>query len=96
RTGVLLCMDGDPALIAFAKREAIEYELIIASHGEHVHEKVLHIQTVNAYVSRFKKWLDRFNGVATKYLPNYLGWRRAMEKAGVAMTPERCLLAATG
>jgi hypothetical protein len=96
RTGVLLCMDGDPALIAFARREAIEYELIIASHGEHVHEKVLHIQTVNAYVSRFKKWLDRFNGVATKYLPNYLGWRRAMEKTGAAMTPERCLFAAIG
>jgi hypothetical protein len=58
------------ALIAFAKRVAIEYELIIASHGEHMHEKVLHIQTVNSYVSRFKKWLDRFNRVAT----NYLGW----------------------
>lgn len=85
KTDALLCMDGDPALIAFAKREAIEYELIIASHGEHVHEKVLHIQTVNAYVSRFKKWLDRFNGVATKYLPNYLGWRQALEKSGAQL-----------
>ncbi len=66
-------MDGDAALIAFPKREAIEYELILASHGEHMHEKVLHIQNVNSYVSRFKKWLDRFNGVATKYLQNYLG-----------------------
>ncbi len=85
KTDTLLCMDGDPALIAFAKQEAIEYELIIASHGEHVHEKVLHIQTINAYVSRFKKWLDRFNGVATKYLPNYLGWRQALEKSGVPL-----------
>lgn len=85
KTDALLCMDGDPALIAFAKREAIEYELIIASHHEHVHEKVLHIQTVNAYVSRFKKWLDRFNGVATKYLPNYLGWRQALEKSDVPL-----------
>jgi hypothetical protein len=84
------------ALIAFAKRVAIEYELIIASHGEHMHEKVLHIQTVNSYVSRFKKWLDRFNGVATKYLPNYPRWWRALEKADASMTPERCLLAATG
>ena len=85
KTDALLCMDGDPALIAFAKREAIEYELIIASHGEHVHEKVLHIQTVNGYVSRFKKWLDRFIGVATKYLPNYLGWRQALEKSGAPL-----------
>jgi transposase-like protein len=85
KTEALLCMDGDAALIAFAKREAIEYELIIASHGEHVHEKVLHIQTVNSYMSRFKKWLDRFNGVATKYLPNYLGWRQALEKSGASL-----------
>jgi transposase-like protein len=95
-TDVLLCMDGDPALIAFAKREAIEYELILASHGEHVHEKVLHIQTVNSYISRFKKWLDRFNGVATKYLPNYLGWRRMLEKSGASLAPEHCLVGAIG
>jgi hypothetical protein len=42
-------MDGDKALIAFAEAEGIEYELIIASKGEHVHEKVLHIQNVNAF-----------------------------------------------
>ena len=40
----LLCMDGDKALISFAETEGIEYELIIASKGEHLHEKVLHIQ----------------------------------------------------
>ena len=90
----LLCMDGDKALIAFAKAEGIEYELIIASKGEHVHEKVLHIQNVNAYGSRFKQWLRRFNGVATKYLQSYLGWRRWLEKAADAMTPENTLAAA--
>jgi transposase-like protein len=93
---VLLCTDGDPALIAFAKKEAIEYELIIASHGEHVHEKVLHIQTVNSYMSRLKKWMARFNGVATKHLPNYLGWRLMLEKPSVYSTPEHCLVAAIG
>jgi hypothetical protein len=87
-------MDGDPALVAFANKEAIEYELILASHGEHVHEKVPHIQTVNSYISRLKKWLGRFNGVATKYLPNYLGWRRMLEKSAVALKPEQCLVAA--
>jgi hypothetical protein len=87
-------MDGDAALIAFARKEEIEYELIIASRGEHVHEKVLHIQNVNGYVSRFKKWLARFNGVATKYLQNYLGWRRMLEKSAGALTPEACLAAA--
>ena len=90
----LLCMDGDKALIAFAKAEGIEYELIVASKGEHVHEKVLHIQNVNAYGSRFKQWLRRFNGVATKYLQSYLGWRRWLEKGEEAIAAENALAAA--
>jgi transposase-like protein len=94
KTEALMCMDGDAALIAFAKTEEIEYELIIASRGEHVHEKVLHIQNVNGYVSRFKKWLARFNGVATKYLQNYLGWCRMLEKSPAPLTQEDCLAAA--
>lgn len=92
----LMCMDGDKALIAFAKAEGIEYELIIASKGEHVHESVLHIQNVNAYASRFEQWLDRFNGVATKYLPSYLGWRRWLEEEGDAVTAKNTLAAALG
>jgi transposase-like protein len=96
KADVLLCMDGDPALIAFAKKEVIEYELILASHGEHVHEKVLHIQTVNGYIRRFKQWLDRFKGVTTKYLSNYLGWRRLLEKSAPALTPDLCLTNAIG
>jgi hypothetical protein len=80
KDSTLACADGDKALIAFLKAESIEYELIIASKGEHAHAKVLHIQNVNAYASRFKQWLGRFNGVATKYLQSYLGWRRWLEK----------------
>lgn len=64
---VLLCLDGDAAVIAYAKQQGIEFETIIASKGEHVHEKVLHLQNVNATASRFKQWLARFNGVASKY-----------------------------
>ena len=90
----LLCMDGDKALIAFAEAEDIEYELIIASKGEHVHEKVLHIQNVNAYGSRFKQWLNRFNGVATKYLQSYLGWRRWLESDEDVITPKNAFVAA--
>ena len=28
----------------------------------------------------FIDWLDRFNGVATKYLPNYLAWHNTMDR----------------
>lgn len=34
--------------------------------------KYHHIQNVNSYPSRLKHWLDRFNGVATKYLQHNL------------------------
>ncbi len=48
------------------------------------------------YHSRLKNWMCRFNGVATKYLPRYLGWRRLFEREGDDITAQRCLLAALG
>jgi hypothetical protein len=50
---------------------------------------------VNAYHSRFRLWLDRFNGVATRYLPNYLGWRWALDAQRIN-SPDLLLRAAMG
>ena len=58
--------------------------------------KGFHIQNVNGYMSRFKGWLRPFNGVASKYLPSYLSWRRTIEREGERFTPERCLQVAFG
>ena len=33
-----------------------------------------HIQNVIGLHSRLKQWIDRFKGVAPKYLDNYLTW----------------------
>jgi hypothetical protein len=33
-----------------------------------IHLGSYHIQNVNAYISRLKRWICRFNGVATRYL----------------------------
>jgi len=33
-----------------------------------------------------KGWMARFHGVATKNLPNYLGWRRCLEYFGNSLT----------
>jgi hypothetical protein len=57
---------------------------------------VYRIQNVNAYHSRLKNWMRRFNGVATKYLASYLGWRRIFERQGDGVTAQRCLLPALG
>ena len=51
-------------------------------------ESGYHINNVNAYHSRLKEWLRRFHGVSTKNLPNYLGWRRALEAWGDQATPQ--------
>lgn len=89
----VLVSDGRDAYGAFAHAEAILHIPIIASRGEHVYEG-FHIQNVNAYTSRFKGWMARFKGVASWYLPSYLGWRRVVDRLGDAFTPERCLLQA--
>ena len=39
----------------------------------------IHVQNVNGYHQRFKAWLLGFRGVASRYLPNYLGWRWALD-----------------
>jgi hypothetical protein len=46
--------------------------------------------------SRFKLWMVRFKGVASKYLPSYLGWRRMIERDGTALTSRHCLASAMG
>ena len=53
-------------------------------------ESIYHIQHVNNFHNRLKGWMERFQGVATKYLDNYLYWFRwldtgknlAFEKSG--------------
>ena len=57
----------------------------------------LHINNVNAYHGRLKQWPPiRFNGVATKNLPNYLGWRRALEAWGDKLEPPTWIKGAIG
>ena len=44
--------------------------------------------------SRLKDWLRRFKGVATHYLPSYLGWRRMIESGREDLTATQCLFQA--
>ena len=69
----ILCTDGNPACKAFADSKSIRHVQLVASQGRRVVEKLFYIQNVNAYDSRLKGWMHRFRGMATKYLPNYLG-----------------------
>jgi transposase-like protein len=89
----VLVSDGARAYASFATENGMGYEALDASKGER-RRGIFHIQNVNAYHSRLKAWMRRFNGVATKYLPSYLGWRRMFEREGDDIGPRRCLLAA--
>jgi transposase-like protein len=72
----LICTDSHPSYNKFVKKYASEH-IKIAS-GKHKNG-VYHIAHVNSIHSKFKKWITRFNGVATKYLTNYLHWFKWLE-----------------
>lgn len=72
----VLCSDSKNIYPLVAKKCGILHKAINVSAGIKCLEKVYHIQNVNAYDSRLKNWMRRFHGVATKYLQDYLGWRR--------------------
>lgn len=93
-TDALLVSDGNPTYKAFCRAEGISHEAVNLSQGQRV-KGAYHVQNVNAYHSRFKQWLDRFHGVATRYLPHYLGWRRAFEQHRTP-SPQWLLNAALG
>jgi transposase-like protein len=92
----VLCTDGAAVYAAFARNSGITHQVVQARPGCRVREGAFHIQNVNAYHSRLKNWMARFHGVATRYLPNYLGWRRMLERYSAAITPEHCLQESLG
>lgn len=91
----LVC-DGGMAIRAFARRRRIPVHIVPSPGKPDAVTPDMHLNNVNAYHSRLKEWLRRFHGVATKNLPNYLGWRRAIEAWGDKLTPKNCLLSALG
>ncbi|MFL6710164.1 MAG: IS1595 family transposase [Massilia sp.] len=91
---VILMSDANSAYKTFAKQAHIHHEAVNSSQGRRRRGSV-HIQNVNAYHSRFKDWLAHFNGVATRYLENYLGWRWAIDLRRIDGA-ERFLRAALG
>ncbi len=62
--------------IQFAPSLGVELQQIkLDKHKEGIY----HIQHINAFHSKLKKWMERFHGVATKYLANYMYWFKWLE-----------------
>lgn len=91
---VLLVTDGHAAYRRFARQAGISHEAVNVRAGVRTRGAV-HVQNVNAYHSRFRQWLAPFHGVASGYLPNYLGWRWALD-AGRIISAAAMLNAAVG
>jgi transposase-like protein len=61
----------------------IENELDVSlkqvPRGKQMIDGVYHLQHVNSLHSGFKRWIQSFNGVSTKYLSNYLAWFKFLQ-----------------
>lgn len=72
------CTDAGKSFLTYAKEKGIEHHILNANKGERI-KGIYHIQHINAYHSRFRKWISKFQGVATKYINHYLEWFRYIE-----------------
>ncbi len=88
----VLCTDGSNMLATVARELDIEHHAVNTLRGERT-RGAWHIQNVNAYHGRFKGWMHRFKGIATSYLPNYLGWFRALDRNAQTGAKPAALLA---
>lgn len=91
---VMLVSDSNATYRYFARDVGITHQAINLRAGIRV-KGAIHVQNVNAYHSRFREWLDRFHGVATHYLANYLGWRWVLDAKRIE-TSESFLKATVG
>ena len=87
----LLVTDSHAAYRAFARKHHIAHAAVNLRAGVRVRRlggQAIHVQNVNAYHQRFKAWLMGFRGVASRYLPNYLGWRWALDGGRVSSSAQ--------
>jgi transposase-like protein/IS1 family transposase len=84
----VLCTDAWRAFSTYAKEKDLEHHRFKSDGTVRVKKGIYHIQNVNNYHSRLKTWVRRFNGVATKYLENYLAWFRFLDMKGHERTRE--------
>ncbi len=69
----ILVHDSAKSFESFCRKEKIPHIAVDTWHGIR-RRGIFHIQHANTYLLTFKSWMQRFNGVATKYLGHYLGW----------------------
>ena len=89
--GAVLSTDGNAAYWTVAKELNVESGAFVSAYHGKGGNGIWHVQSVNRYDASLKTWMARFHGVATKYLPNYLGWRRLLDRFKEHLTPQQFL-----
>jgi hypothetical protein len=75
----LLCTDTATNYKKFANLKGLLHETVNERLKQRVKKDIYHIQHVNTFHNRLKGWMERFQGVGTHYLDNYLYWFRWLE-----------------
>lgn len=79
-SNVVLCSDSATNYCSFAIKKGLQHKKVNAKIKKYVVSKIYHIQHVNSYHEKLETWINRhFRGVSTKYLDNYLIWKRFLE-----------------
>jgi len=81
KKNTILCSDSHLSFQGYAKQNNIELKPIFVRRKEFVIEQIYHIQNVNRTHKLLKDWIKKFNGVATKYLQNYLNYFKLVSLA---------------
>jgi transposase-like protein len=87
----VLSTDGNASYWTVAKELGVKSGSFVSAYHGKGGNGVWHVQSVNRYDSSLKGWMARFRGVATKYLANYLGWRRLLDRFHEILTPQQLL-----
>lgn len=76
---VLTSMTWRHTLEIFCRAAGVQFKIMRSRVSVGKDGGLLHMANVRGYIVRFRRWLVRFRGVATKYLDHYLCWHRFLE-----------------
>jgi transposase-like protein len=77
KEGSTICTDSLSSYKTLSRKLNLKHRQIPS--GKHT-DGMFTLSSVNSLHSRFKTWNRRFNGVSTKFLPNYLVWFKWIEQ----------------
>lgn len=76
----IVCSEIERSFAAFAKVGKFEYKKINIKNFKKVTDKVYHTRNIKHVYFKLLEFMQRFHGVATKYLQNYFNWFLLLEK----------------